>query len=182
MPENTVEQINALLPQTQCTRCGYQGCKPYAEAIASNEADINQCPPAGEETIKKLATLLNKPFKPLNPEFGEYQPPSVAVIVEKDCIGCAKCLIACPVDAILGASKVMHTVIASECTGCELCIAPCPVDCIIMQETEQNYKPLIAKQRHEAKQQRLVRLENEKKEKMKQQREALKAKMAALRK
>ncbi len=175
-----VDKINALLPQTQCTRCGYQGCKPYAEAIANNEADINQCPPAGEETIHLLADLLDKPFKPLNPEFGEHQPPKVAVIIEEDCIGCAKCLPACPVDAILGASKVMHTVIQSECTGCELCIAPCPVDCIVMEDTQLIYSSSIAKQRYDAKQQRLVRLEEEKKEKMRQQREAMKAKMAAL--
>lgn len=174
------EKINALLPQTQCTRCGFQGCKPYAEAIANNGADINQCPPGGEETIYALAKLLNKDFKPLNPEFGDYQKPQLALIIEEECIGCAKCLDACPVDAILGASKFMHTVIANECTGCELCIPPCPVDCIVMKETEKKHNPQQAKQRYEARQQRLVRLEEEKKEKMRQQKEALKAKMAAL--
>lgn len=179
MLENLVEQINTLLPQTQCTRCGFQGCKPYAEAIANNEADINQCPPAGEQGIHALADLLNKPFKPLNPEYGEHQPPKVAVIIEEDCIGCAKCLPACPVDAILGASKVMHTVIQSECTGCELCIAPCPVDCIVMEDTQLSYSPAIAKQRYEAKQLRLVRLQEEKAEKAKQQKEKIIAMMKA---
>lgn len=176
-----IEQINALLPQTQCTRCGYQGCKPYAEAIANDEADINQCSPLGVQGIQALADLLNKPFKPLNPEFGEYQPPKVAVIIEEDCIGCAKCLPACPVDAILGASKVMHTVIQSECTGCELCVAPCPVDCIVMEEIELIYSSTIAKQRYEAKQQRLIRLQDEKAEKMRLQKEKMKAKMTVLR-
>lgn len=175
-----IEQINALLPQTQCTRCGYQGCKPYAEALANNEADINQCPPAGEESIQALADLLDKPFKPLNPEFGEHKSPQVAVIIEADCIGCAKCLI-CPVDAILGASKLMHTVIAAECTGCELCIAPCPVDCIVMEETTLIYNPDVARQRYEAQQQRLIRLHAEKTEKMRLQKEKMYAKMAALR-
>ena len=106
MNKEIIEQINNLLPQTQCTRCGYQGCEPYAEALANNEADINQCPPGGDETINALATLLNKRIKPLNSKFGEYQPPRLAVIIEKDCIGCAKCLVVCPVDAILGASKI----------------------------------------------------------------------------
>ncbi|NOQ36239.1 MAG: RnfABCDGE type electron transport complex subunit B [Methylococcaceae bacterium] len=174
-----IEQINSLLPQTQCTRCSYQGCKPYAEAIANNEADINQCPPAGDKGIQALADLLDKPFKPLNPEFGEYQTPSVAIVIEEDCIGCAKCLDACPVDAILGASKVMHTVIASECTGCELCIPPCPVDCIVMEKTELEYSPVLAKQRYEAKQQRLIRLQAEKVEKSKKQKEKLMAMMKA---
>ena len=180
MPENIVEQINALLPQTQCTHCGYQGCLPYAEAIVNGDAEINQCPPSGEKGIKALANLLDKPFKSLNPKFGEHKPFSVAVVIEQDCIGCVKCLNACPVDAILGASKAMHTVITSECTGCELCIAPCPVDCIIMKTTDQQYSSDVAKKRHEAKQLRLVRIDTEKKEKMKKQREALKAKMKAL--
>ncbi len=128
-----IEQIDALLPQTQCGQCLYPGCKPYAEAITKGEADINQCPPGGEAVIQALATLLGVPEKPLNAEFGEQKTPAVALIIEQDCIGCAKCIPACPVDAILGAPKLMHTVIAAECTGCELCIAPCPVDCIIMQ-------------------------------------------------
>ena len=128
-----IDQINALLPQTQCRQCGFLGCKPYAEAIASGLADINQCPPGGEEGIIDLANLLGIEFKPLNPVNGQHKPKSVAYIIEQDCIGCVKCIAACPVDAILGAAKVMHTVITTECTGCELCVAPCPVDCIVMQ-------------------------------------------------
>ena len=131
-----VDQIEALLPQTQCGQCSYPGCRPYAEAIASGEADINQCPPGGEDGIKALAELLDVEPKPLNEEFGEEKPKSLAVIIEKDCIGCTKCVQACPVDAILGAAKHMHTVIASECTGCELCVEPCPVDCIVMEPIE----------------------------------------------
>lgn len=132
------EQIDALLPQTQCGQCQYPGCRPYAQAIASGEADINQCPPGGDETVAALANLLGKQPKPLDKEFGEHKAPAVAFIIEQDCIGCVKCIPPCPVDAILGASKQMHTVIASECTGCELCIAPCPVDCIIMLPVKDN--------------------------------------------
>ncbi len=124
--------IDGLLPQTQCTRCGYNGCRPYAEAIARGEANINQCPPGGSATIRALADLLHRDFLPLNPENGVEGPALVAVIDEGRCIGCAKCLPPCPVDAIIGARKQMHTVIASLCTGCELCVAPCPVDCIAM--------------------------------------------------
>jgi Na+-translocating ferredoxin:NAD+ oxidoreductase subunit B len=126
------DEIDALLPQTQCTRCGYNGCKPYAEAIASGEAQINQCPPGGSATIDALASLLDRARLPLNPANGIEAPPTVAVIDEERCIGCAKCLPPCPVDAIVGARKFMHTVVESLCTGCELCIAPCPVDCIVM--------------------------------------------------
>lgn len=125
-------EIDALLPQTQCTRCGYPGCLPYAEAIASNSAEINQCPPGGAHTIEALASLLDRPALPLNPANGVEQPERVALIDEERCIGCAKCLPPCPVDAIVGASRFVHTVIAEWCTGCELCIAPCPVDCIAM--------------------------------------------------
>lgn len=128
-----VEKIDALLPQTQCGQCGFSGCRPYAEAIAKGEADINLCPPGGEATIKNLADLLGVDPKPLNAEKGEAGTVQlVAVIDEQACIGCTKCIQACPVDAILGAAKQMHTVIASECTGCALCVAPCPVDCIDM--------------------------------------------------
>jgi|HubBroStandDraft_1064217.scaffolds.fasta_scaffold06608_8 electron transport complex protein RnfB len=131
-PESTVARIDALLPQTQCTRCGYSGCRPYAEAIASGEAQINQCPPGGSETIRALGALLGREFLPLNPANGAEAPPRVAWIDEARCIGCARCLPPCPVDAIVGAAKFMHTVLAERCTGCELCIAPCPVDCIEM--------------------------------------------------
>jgi len=133
-----VQKIDAILPQTQCGQCGYPGCKPYATAIAAGEADINQCPPGGEEGIRKLAELLGVDPKPLNAEHGAPKPKSVAVIDETLCIGCTLCIQACPVDAILGAAKHMHTVIAKECTGCELCVAPCPVDCISMQAVQED--------------------------------------------
>jgi Na+-translocating ferredoxin:NAD+ oxidoreductase subunit B len=126
------DDIDALLPQTQCTRCGYQGCRPYAEAIADGTAPINQCPPGGAATITALAALLRRKPLPLNPANGVEGPPLVALIDEATCIGCAKCLPPCPVDAIIGARKQMHTIITALCTGCELCIAPCPVDCISM--------------------------------------------------
>jgi electron transport complex protein RnfB len=128
------DAIDALLPQTQCRKCGYAGCRPYAEAIAEGRADINQCPPGGDGVARDLASLLGVPVKPLDPAFGAHRPPMVAVIDEEVCIGCTLCIQACPVDAIVGAAKLMHTVIAEECTGCELCLAPCPVDCIRMLE------------------------------------------------
>lgn len=128
----TADDIDAVLPQTQCTRCGHSGCRPYAQAIATGEADINQCPPGGVATISALAHLLDRPELPLNPANGSETPPLVAQIEEDACIGCARCLPPCPVDAILGAPKQMHTVILALCTGCELCVAPCPVDCIAM--------------------------------------------------
>lgn len=135
--DSVVEAIDARLPQTQCGQCGYPGCRPYATAIAAGEADINRCPPGGESTIQALAELLDRDPKPLDPERGETGEPTVAVIDESVCIGCTKCIQACPVDAILGAARQMHTVIESECTGCELCIEPCPVDCIDMVPAAQ---------------------------------------------
>jgi electron transport complex protein RnfB len=129
---NLAERIDALLPQTQCTRCGYPSCMDYANAIAGGEAAINQCPPGGAAGIAALAQLLGREPLPLNPANGVEKPREIALIDEEACIGCTKCIRACPVDAIVGASKLMHTVIADECTGCELCIAPCPVDCIAM--------------------------------------------------
>jgi electron transport complex protein RnfB len=146
------EQIDALLPQTQCTRCGYAGCRPYAEAIASGEAEINQCPPGGGATINVLAALLKREPLPLNPENGVEGPAMVALIDESRCIGCAKCLPPCPVDAIVGAARRMHTVIAELCTGCELCIAPCPVDCISMAPSSAARipEPALNRQRFEA--------------------------------
>ena len=129
---NQAEAIDALLPQTQCTRCGYDGCRPYAEAVARGVADINQCPPGGVAVIAQLAALLGRAPLPLNPANGLEAPPQVARIDEQACIGCAKCLPPCPVDAIIGARKHMHTVLEDACTGCELCIAPCPVDCITL--------------------------------------------------
>jgi electron transport complex protein RnfB len=128
----TVVSIDALLPQTQCTRCGYPSCRDYAGAIASGQASINQCPPGGTETIIELAALTGLGIEPLNRDNGLESAPKVAYIDEDRCIGCTKCLPPCPVDAIAGARQRMHTVIAEVCTGCELCVAPCPVDCIIM--------------------------------------------------
>jgi len=131
-PSITIEQIDACLPQTQCTQCEYPRCRAYAEAIAQGEAGINQCPPGNAATIRALAALLGTPPKPLDPRFGAHAPRARAVIDEALCIGCRKCLDACPVDAIVGARKLMHTVIAADCTGCGLCLPPCPVDCIAM--------------------------------------------------
>ncbi len=131
--EAKVTAIDAWLPQTQCTQCSYPRCRDYAVAIANGEADINQCPPGGDITIRGLAALLGKMGKPLNPKFGIHQPRTVAVIDESTCIGCVMCIKPCPTDAIVGSAKKMHTVISRDCTGCELCIAPCPVDCITME-------------------------------------------------
>jgi len=128
--DSLTDQIDNLLPQTQCAQCGYPGCRPYATAIAYESAAINQCPPGGDATVIALAELLNRDVIPLNPEYGIESPPVVAVIREHECIGCTLCIKACPVDAIAGAAKLMHTVIEDHCTGCELCLPPCPVDCI----------------------------------------------------
>jgi electron transport complex protein RnfB len=128
----TPREIDALLPQTQCTRCGYTGCSPYAQAIARGEAEINQCPPGGAATIAILARALGRAVLPLNPSNGSEGPALVAQIDEARCIGCIKCLAPCPVDAIIGAKQLTHTVVTQLCTGCELCVAPCPVDCIVM--------------------------------------------------
>ncbi len=174
-----IDQINAILPQTQCRQCGFQGCRPYAEAIASGVADINQCPPGGDEGIIQLAYLQGVSPNPLNPQFGLHKPKSVAFIIEKDCIGCVKCIAACPVDAILGAAKFMHTVIASECTGCELCLAPCPVDCIVMiplpeqpalTQAQKHTRTQLAKRRYDARCLRKEKENAEKAERAKQQR------------
>ena len=127
-----IDRLDACLPQTQCTQCGYPRCHAYAEALAAGSAGINQCPPGGDVTIRALGALLHAAPLPLDPRFGSHQPRARAVIDETLCIGCRKCIDACPVDAIVGARKLMHTVIARECTGCELCLPPCPVDCIAM--------------------------------------------------
>ena len=126
------DKINDILPQTQCRQCSFSGCRPYAEAISQGDADINQCPPGGMAGITKIAHLLGRDPKPLNTTHGEHKPKMLAVIDESTCIGCTLCIKACPVDAIVGARKLMHTVIAQACTGCELCVAPCPVDCIAL--------------------------------------------------
>jgi Na+-translocating ferredoxin:NAD+ oxidoreductase subunit B len=176
----SIDHINAILPQTQCGQCGYKGCKPYAEAIAAGQADINQCPPGGDEGIAELAALLGGATKPLNPDYGNHKPKQVAVIVEEDCIGCIKCIAACPVDAILGTAKLMHTVIAAECTGCELCVAPCPVDCIVMKPLpiplspeQKNLYKMTAMRRYEARNRRKENEALDKAEKARKQKEAL---------
>jgi electron transport complex protein RnfB len=151
------QRIDALLPQTQCTKCGYDGCRPYSEAIASGQADINQCPPGGDAGVEALAAHLGRASKPLNPANGLHRAPQVAVIDEEICIGCTKCIQACPVDAIVGASKLMHTVIASWCTGCELCIPPCPVDCIVLDAVPALPPAELSRERHEARARRLAR-------------------------
>ena len=133
----TATEIDALLPQTQCTRCGYAGCMPYARAIAAGSAPINQCPPGGTELIMTLAALLGCAPRPLNPDHGAHSPVKLAWIDPVACIGCARCLPPCPVDAILGAPRYLHTVIAPWCTGCELCVSTCPVDCIHMVDWPQ---------------------------------------------
>jgi len=151
-------RIDALLPQTQCTRCGYAGCSPYAAAIAAGEAQINQCPPGGRATIHALAQLLNRPVLELNPVHGVEAPARVAWIDESRCIGCARCLLPCPVDAIVGAQKYMHTVLADLCTGCELCLPPCPVDCIEMREAPEpaSNQPALNRARFEAHSSRIL--------------------------
>jgi Na+-translocating ferredoxin:NAD+ oxidoreductase subunit B len=159
------DAIDALLPQTQCGQCDYAGCRPYAEAIAAGRAAINQCPPGGDEVIAELASLLNMPALPLNAKHGVPAAPAIAVIDETACTGCTLCLPACPVDAIVGARKFMHTVITAECTGCGLCLPPCPVDCISIvptgaprDATAQHAASARLRQRHLAHQQRLAPL------------------------
>ena len=140
MPNINVNQIDQLLPQTQCTKCGYDDCLAYAKAIQKGQPH-NQCPPGGQESIQKLSTLLEREILPLNPDNGYEKPKQVAVIDESLCIGCKKCILACPVDAIVGASKQMHTVISQDCTGCDLCVEPCPMDCIHMEILPNNLQP-----------------------------------------
>ncbi len=132
--ERLVDRLDALLPQTQCGQCTFAGCRPYAAAMAAGNADSNQCPPGGNDTAARLARLLGREPREVGREFGDVDAPvTVAFIKEELCIGCALCLPACPVDAIVGASRFTHTVIAADCTGCKLCLAPCPVDCIEMR-------------------------------------------------
>lgn len=160
---DTLEQA---LPQTQCTKCGFAGCRPYAEAMARGEAAHNQCPPGGAEGVQRLARILNKPVIPLNPDNGVERPRAVAVIDETLCIGCTLCIQACPVDAIVGAPKQMHTILADWCTGCDLCVAPCPVDCIQMEDVTDERtgwaawsqaQATVARERYEFRKVRLVR-------------------------
>jgi electron transport complex protein RnfB len=174
MTVTLAEQIDAILPQTQCTRCGYSGCKPYAQAIADGSALPDRCPPGGTPVALALANLLNAPVRPINPEVGAESPPLVAVIDETICIGCAKCLPACPVDAIVGARKRLHTVIADDCSGCELCLPPCPVDCITLVpagieplgEALLQSRARLFRQRYEAHTEREARRDNERKERL----------------
>ena len=154
----TADQIDALLPQTQCTQCGYEGCRPYAQAIASNNEAINRCPPGGQSGVQALATLLQLPEIPLDPECGEPAPLVLAVIDEVHCIGCTLCIQACPVDAIVGANKKMHTVVPDLCTGCKLCLPPCPVDCISLHPAGYDWTPAHANAARQRHQKRLARL------------------------
>ncbi|HYG44326.1 MAG TPA: electron transport complex subunit RsxB [Bordetella sp.] len=154
------DRIDALLPQTQCTKCGYDGCRPYAQAIAAGSVPINRCPPGGDDGIAALAALLDTAVLPLDLSRGAPGPLTVARIDEAHCIGCTLCIRACPVDAIVGANKRMHTVLADWCTGCDLCVAPCPVDCIDMVPAGRAWTPADAqagRQRHHARQVRLAR-------------------------
>lgn len=178
-----VEKIDAILPQTQCGQCGYAACYPYAEAIATGVAEINQCPPRGDEGIRQLSKLLQKAIVPLNTKHGEHKPKMLAIIDEANCIGCALCIKACPVDAIIGAKHQMHSVLHWECTGCELCVAPCPVDCIRLEEAAMVHDSEwlaargtqaaeLARKRYRA---RLARLAQEEKAKAQKRANALKA-------
>lgn len=154
------DRLDALLPQTQCTKCGYEGCRPYAQAMAAGEAAPNRCPPGGEEGAARLAGLLQRPPLPLDTSRGLPGPLTVALIDEAHCIGCTLCIQACPVDAIVGAPKFMHTVLADRCTGCDLCVAPCPVDCIAMVPAPGDWTPARAgeaRQHYHERQQRLAR-------------------------
>lgn len=176
-PDQLAIQIDALLPQTQCRKCGFQGCLPYATAISQHQADINQCPPGGEQGIAQLAALLGVPTKPLNPVFGANHPRQTAIINEAECIGCSKCLPPCPVDAILGSAKQMHTIISHQCTGCELCIAPCPTNCITMSTSLlpawNKTDAWQARLQYQAKNERLTRQNTEKTERLNQQKQQL---------
>ena len=161
--------IDVLLPQTQCTQCGFAGCMPYAEAMATGEAPINRCAPGGDEGIHALAAITGQHYAPLDPAHGIHQPRVLAVIDEERCIGCTICIQKCPVDAIAGAAKVMHTVIADECTGCELCVVPCPVDCIALVPMPASHPAIaardaaaaIARERHRSRLARLARRDAE---------------------
>lgn len=168
MKDILIQNIDAILPQTQCTQCGFPDCKSYATAIVEGDADINQCPPGDQVGVRQLAALLDVEAKPLDPSYGVPKPKVVALIDEDLCIGCTFCIRACPVDAIAGAAKQMHTVITAECTGCELCVAPCPMDCIQIGPAQAGADDdaklnaaNVARERHQF---RLHRLERDKRE------------------
>lgn len=182
---DAVERVDALLPQTQCTRCGYPSCRAYAEALTAGEAELNRCPPGGTATITALARALGRPPRPLDEACGNDGPWVVARIDEAECIGCTLCIHACPVDAILGAGRRMHTVIASECTGCELCLEPCPVDCIALAPMPlpdsggdflggwMHQRAPLARRRFEARERRLARARRERSERRRRRRAAM---------
>lgn len=168
---NRIDLVDAQLPQTQCTKCGYDGCRPYAQALVDGEAPINRCPPGGDIGVARLATVLGKPVLPLDETRGLHLPLQVARIDEQHCIGCTLCIQACPVDAIVGANKVMHTVLAALCTGCDLCVAPCPVDCIVMEPVEParawtDDDAASARSRYRQRQARLARESHEDQERL----------------
>jgi electron transport complex protein RnfB len=177
----TADAIDALLPQTQCTKCGFQGCRPYAEAIARGEAEINQCPPGGEAGIRLLAEATGRPYIPLNPVHGVEAARRVAFIDESRCIGCTLCIQACPVDAIVGAAKQMHTVVVELCSGCDLCVAPCPVDCIAMVPATgadavwDRPRADAARARHQARNTRLAQEKRSREERLARQAAAARA-------
>jgi len=160
--EDLVERIDSLLPQTQCRRCGYPACRPYAEAVACGAADINRCPPGGPSTVAALAALTGKTARAIDPACGAHEPLAVARIVERACIGCTLCIAACPVDAIIGAPKRMHAILPSLCTGCGLCLPPCPVDCIVLEPADRAWThsdAAAASGRYRARTARLARSE-----------------------
>ena len=169
------KQIDALLPQTQCGECSYAGCMPYAQALALGNATIDRCPPGGVATLKALGALLEiDPSPYLAAVATSARPPSVAVIREAECIGCTKCITACPVDAIIGTAKKMHAVITHECTGCGLCVEPCPMDCIdSVTQPAPTYSPAIARERFAARQSRLLRDVHEKQQSYRQKRQLI---------
>ncbi|WED42790.1 RnfABCDGE type electron transport complex subunit B [Legionella cardiaca] len=168
----SVKAIDELLPQTQCKECGYAGCLPYAEALAQGLAPIDRCPPGGAATVKALGELLGVDASPYLANAGEKtRQPAIAIIREAECIGCTKCIQACPVDAIIGSGKLMHDVIAHECTGCGLCVEPCPVDCIdLISMPEPAYDKTLARKRFNARQARLLREEQDKQQSYREKR------------
>lgn len=166
----TAKEIDALLPQTQCGECGYPGCMPYAQALAAGGTSIDRCPPGGETTVKALGKLLNINPTPYLEQLNT-RLPAVAVIREEECIGCTKCIQACPVDAIVGSAKLMHTILKYECTGCGLCVEPCPVDCIDLEPmSESTYDPNLARARFQARQIRSLQQEQAKEQRYREQR------------